>query len=182
MASGITVKVAMRPLFVDYLKSIYYSDQNQIALQHTQLGILVKELLTKVPPNYKPKKYNENEYVELILPFYKDLNISYNNFLSENSEKIIRKWVQNKFYIDLRDHVENWKSMPGFEINLAINHFCDMHHINPDHYKTNSLYRDFYRYQQKKKTSQKMKKISSTFAAVLSIMLHLSVLPLSYLL
>ncbi len=182
MASGITVKVAMRPLFVDYLKSIYYSDQNQVALQHTSLGVLVKDLLMKTPANYKPKHYEPNEHVELILPFYKDLNINYNNYLSENSEKIIRRWVQNKFYFDLREHIENWSSMPEFELNLAINHFCDVHNINPDHYKTNSLYRDFYRYQQKKKTTQKIKKMSSTFAAVLSIMLHLCVLPLSYIL
>ncbi len=182
MASDITIRVAMRPLFVDYLHSIYPSENSPIALQHTSLGILVKELLTKTPAGYKPKQYEEGEHIEMVLPYFKDLDIHYNNYISENSEKIIRKWVQNKFYFDLREHIENWKSMPGFEIKIAINHFCDIHNINPDHYKTNSLYRDYYRYQQKKKSTQKMKKMSSTFAAFLSVMVPLSVITLSNLL
>lgn len=182
MASGITVKVAMRPLFVDYLKSIYNTHENNIVLNHTPLGTLVKELLTKTPANYKPKQYPVTECAEFELPYYKDLDIHYNNYLSLNSEKIIQKWAHEKFYTDMRDHVDNCKTIPNFQIKVAVNHFCDMHNIHPDHYKNNSLYRDYYRYSQRKKSTRKFKKMSSTFAAFLSFLPPCIVLTLSYVL
>lgn len=180
MASGITVKVAMRPLFVEYLQSIYYSDNNTVALQHNELGLLVKELLCKTPPDYKPKQYAQGEHATMVLPFYKDLDIHYNNYLSPNSEKIIMRWVHNKFYFDLRNHIEHCITNYNFEIKEGINHFCDIHNINPDNYKNNSLYRDYYRYQQNKKTAKKLRKMSSTFAAFLSFSLPLLVHTLSF--
>ena len=160
----------MRPLFIDYLKSIYYSDDdnNQVAIAQTGLGALVKELLTKPPRDYKPKRYEPSECVELILPYYRDLNVMYNNYLSENSESIIRDWVKRKFYFDLREHIEYWQHINKMDINKAIILFCDSHQIHPDHYKVNSLYKDYYRSHEKKKTVKKMRKMSSTFSAVLS--------------
>lgn len=182
MASEITVKVKMLPMYVDYLKAIYYSDNNQVAIERTKLSTLVKELLTKPPEGYELPNYPQKECVELILPNYHGLDVFYSNYLSENSQKIIRNWVREKFLLDLHDHVDKMSSAPlHMELQTAIIHFCDLHEIHPDHYKVNSLYKDYHRKKKSMKSAKKRAKISLSFAAVLSIICQTLVLPLSFL-
>jgi len=157
MASGITIKMQLNPMLVDYLKSLFYSDEqsNQVAVAHSQLGELVKELLTKPPIGFKSQKYDDNDCVVLVLPASETKHLIYNSYLSPNSEDIIRHWIKKKFYYDLRDHIEDCTHGEFMEIKQAIINFCDMHQVHPDHYKVNSLYKDYYRWNEKKKTVKK---------------------------
>ncbi len=171
----------MLPMYVDYLKSIYYSDNDHVVIDRTTLSTLIKELLTKPPKGFELPRYKKGEYAELILPNYHGLDVFYNNYLSENSQKFIRTWVREKFLLDLHDHVDKMSSAPLFmELQTAIIHFCDMHEIHPDHYKVNSLYKDYHRKKKGMKTAKKRAKISLSLAAVLSVICQTLVLPLSF--
>lgn len=178
MASGLTVKVAMRPLYTDFITSVFAKNDGEVyASTHHKFGQLVKSLLQKTPLNYKPKVYDH--FLKVILPEYEDLNNLYNNYLSLNSEKIIRTWVRQLFYFELHNHIVELNLAGVTEIKLAILNFCDKHNIHPDHYKENSLYKDYYRYRMKEKCV-KTQKIASCFAALLSVICPLAVLSLSY--
>lgn len=178
MASGITLKMQLDPMLVDYLKSIFYADQqtHQVAVHHSQLGALIEELLTKPPIGFKPRKYDGADYVEFIIPASERKYFLSNSYLSKNSEDILRTWIKNKFRYELRDHIEDCTHGEFMEIKQAIINFCDMHQIHPDHYKVNSLYKDYYRWNEKKKMVKKRKKISSSFAPFLSVFYPFGVL------
>ena len=168
MTSGITVKVEMRPLFVDFVISKFGNEKGEIyATTRNKFGQLVKSLLQKQPYPYRAKNYEKEEHLEIILPEYDDLNNLYNNYLSENSEKIIRRWVRTKFYFDLHTHIMEMHRAGLTNIKIAIINFCDLHNINPDHYKENSLYKDFYRSRLRERNKNAIN-IASSFAGLLS--------------
>ena len=172
MASGITVKVEMREMFIDYLVSNYYSEKHQMvfASENNQFGLLIKNLLRKTPPGIKHEK-KSGPHVEIMLPDYtlpyRDYNLIY-NYISHSSEKLVMKWVRKQFYFELHEFITDMHLVGQDEIKASINLFCDQKNIHPDHYKENSLYKEYYRWRVNKRC-EKTQNISRAFAAVLSI-------------
>lgn len=171
MAKGITVTVAFQPMFVDYINSRWsYGYNEPVFAKDTNghIGSIVKSQLRKQPliPNFR--KYQKSECVVFELPWYQDLNIRYNNYISENGEKLIRKWVRRKFFFDMHEHILDLYFKGFTEIKAAIISFCDLHDIDPMNYNYDSLKREYLRFRKKEKANNSLKK-STTFAALLSL-------------
>ena len=170
MAKGITVKVAFHPMYVDYINSRWSYGYNEPIFAkdlNGHIGSVLKLQLRTQPKVPDIRQYEDEKHVVFELPYYGDLNIRYNNYISENGEKRLRKWVRKKFFFDMHEYImdENLEGRP--EIKAAIIGFCDLHDIDPMHYNYDSLKREYYRFRQKEKLNNALKK-STSFAAVLS--------------
>lgn len=168
--SFFTVKVSFPPLYVDYIRSKWSDDKEGPIFAkdlNGHIGAVVKLQLRKQPSIYIKKDLSPDEYIEFQLPYYKDLNVEYNNYISEHGEKTIRAWVKKQFYADLFNHIREMYLIGFTEIKWSINHFCDMHNIDPINYNYDSLKRAYLRFRNREKMKKALKK-SSTFAALLS--------------
>lgn len=177
MAKGITVKVAFSPMFVDYINSRWSYGYNEPIFakdQNGHIGSIVKSQLRKQPLKPNIRTYEDEKYIDFLLPYYQDLNIRYNNYISENGEKLIRKWVRRKFFFDMHEHIFDLYFKGFTEIKAAILSFCDLHDIDPMHYNYDSLKREYLRFRKKEKAINSLKK-STTFAALLSLICPLIV-------
>lgn len=91
-----------------YLKAFLISCYHQDPLffpKRDKLNDLLELLLTKRPKNYKPKD-PEGDYVEIILPYFENLNIMSYHYLSENSEKAFVKRVKKIFWVTFEEFMD----------------------------------------------------------------------------
>jgi len=178
MAIGITVKVAFRPMFVDYINSKWNDRYNFPVFardSNDHIGAIIKSQLRKQPLKPDIRKYENGEFVEFEIPYFKDLNIRYNNYISPNGEKMIQKWVRQKFFFEMHNHIMELSLKGWTEIKSAILNFCDLHDLDPDHFNYDSLKREYLRFRKKEKLIKAVKK-STTFVALLSLNCPLFVL------
>ncbi len=172
MAKGMTVKIDMDPMYIDYINNkyeVYRTKNNKIfASSRTEIGKLIKSLII-TPPQNQTIKAIQDPFLEFVLPDYTDVNTLYRHYLSENSKKIIRKFIRKDFYFELHSHLNELHHAGINEIKAGILTFCEIHDINEDHFNFDTLKKEYYRYRSKKK-AKKTGKISSVFMAVLSLL------------
>lgn len=172
MAKGITVKVAFPQMYVDYINSKWSYGYNEPIFARElngHVGAIVKSQLRKQPLTPDIRHYEPNQFVEFYLPYYKDLNIRYNNYISENGEKMIRTWVRRKFFFDMHEHILELYFKGYTEIKSSIIDFCDIHDMDPGNYNYDSLKREYLRFRTKEKAIKTLRK-STTFVSLLSLL------------
>ncbi len=171
MAKGITVEVAFPKMHVDYINSKWTYGYNEPVVARDlngHIGAIVKSQLRKQPITPNIRKYETGEHVQFALPYYNDLNIRYNNYISENGEKMIRQWVRRKFFFEMHEHILDLYFKGFTEIKAAIIDFCDFHDLDPMNYNYDSLKREYLRFRTKEKATKALKK-ATTFASLLSL-------------
>ena len=172
MANGMTIRVRLHPMYVDFIKHVLEANQKgQIfASEKNPLGLLIKNLLRTRPEKNPKISYTEGEYVEFILPNYDDVNTDYRNYISENSERIIASKIRARFVYELHDWIVTMYGSGISEKRRAILLFCETFEISEDHYKLNSLEREYKRSRDKEKIMKKTRKIASSLMAFLSVL------------
>lgn len=175
---GITVKIELHQKYVNYIKSIYndkkMNDGTIFASQKKDIGLLIKSLLAKDPNNFKEMELTD-PYVEFTLPAYTDINTIYRHYLSENSKKIIRKFIRNRFYFDLHSHIKALHGAGVDEIKACIIHFFELNGIEDNKQNYESSKKEYYRYRNRIK-QKKLGNICSVFLGLLSFIVP-SVVP-----
>lgn len=171
MPIEMTIRVRTHPMYVDFVKHIMGDEKTDriFASESEPIGMLIKNLL-RLPP-LKPQKvtYHPEEFIEFTLPTYNDVNTMYRNYISETAEKIIAAKIRKRFYYELHEFVVEMNRVGITEVRKAIILFCEQFEINEDHYKLNTLERDYRRSRDKQKYVKKRIKIASSFAAILSL-------------
>ena len=175
MAKGITVKISMLPMYADWVRNVFKAEPNGIVTvsDKNSLGILLKNLLRPEPSNGVIREYNENEFVEFIIPVSDDIESGDRKYISENSEKLFYLKVRRMFYYDLHDFIEEMSNSGVKELRRIITLFCELRGI--ENYKVNTLEREYRRHKKKQENFRKTQKISSTFTQVFSFLLPLLV-------
>lgn len=111
---------------------------------------LLRRLLNKPPKNYIPGRSSENS-ITISVPYYEDLNIEYNNYLSERAIKVLRGDLYDLFYISL---IKNVRDLVNTNVLIkdAVLLFMEKTGISEDHF--DCLSKIVYRNRKKKqKTS-----------------------------
>lgn len=172
MANGMTIRVRMHPMYVDFIKHMLgTNNKGQIfATEKNPIGLLIKNLLRTRPEKTQRIDYTESEYIEFILPNYDDVNTDYRNYISENSERIIASKIRARFVYELHDWIMTMHGSGITEKRRAILLFCETFEISEDHYKLNSLEREYKRSRDKEKIMKKTRKIASSLLAFLSVL------------
>jgi len=172
MANGMTIKVRIHPMYIDFVKHLMGADEKGcvFASEDQTLGMLIKNLLRTQPESPKKITYIEGEYIEFILPNYNDVNTFYRNYISETAEKLIASKIRKRFYYEVHEFIIDMHSSGFTEKRSAIILFCEQFEIKEDHYKANSLEIEYRRSRKKQKKLEKSRKIASLFATVLSIL------------
>ena len=177
---GITVKIDLHQKYVDYIKSIYHDKKMNngtiFASEKKDIGLLIKSLLAKPPKDYADIKEKITEpYIEFTLPAYTDFNTMYRYYLSENSKKIIRKFIRKRFYFDMHSHMKVLHNAGVDEIKACIIHFFELNSIEESKQNYESSKKEYYRYRSRIK-QRKLTNISSVFLGLLSFLGTLIVL------
>lgn len=163
----LTVKLSKKYL-VDYVNAKYgYGYQEPVlASQSTDIGKVIKTLLSKTPSDYKPKQ-EDGPVAKFILPFYEDLNVRVYNYLSPNSQELIDKYVRNLFSLEIRDFLTDAINN-RIPIKNAIYMFCEQYAIavDEDDATYEAIKKDFYRYR-KKHIHKNASMLCSTFSIFL---------------
>ncbi len=172
----------METWYADFIRSKFDADENGyvFASLNNDLGILIKSQLRLQPPTADTRDYS-GSHVEFILPDYDNVNTLYRNYISQNGEKIILKWIRKKFYLDLHNHIMELHHSGMDEIKAAIINFCEAHDIYEDRYNYDTFKKEYYRYRKRidnAKNAEKLRKISSVFSMVLSFLCPVAVLTL----
>lgn len=167
MAKGITVKLGMHPMYADWTKHVYGADTRGMILasERHAPGLLIKNLLRTQPPKPSKRMYTAGEFVEFILPNYDDVDTLSRNYISENSEKLFYSKIRRLFYYDLHNFIEEMTNSGCAEIRWIIVLFAEAREIDEEHYKVNTLEREYRRFLYKQKNHKKTKNISSAFTA-----------------
>lgn len=178
MANGMTIKVRMHPMYIDFVKHLMGCDEKGMvfASENEPIGMLIKNLLRTQPESPKKITYTKDEYIEFTLPNYNDVNTFYRNYISETAEKVIAMKIRKRFYYEVHEFIIDMHSSGLTEKRSAIILFCEQFEIKEDHYKANSLEIEYRRSRKKQKKLEKSRKIASPFASILSILSPLLVL------
>ena len=178
MAQGMTIRVRCHPMYADFIKSEFGSnDKGQVlATERHPIGRLIKNLLRTNPCNPDKREYCRNNYVEFILPDYDDVNTDYRNYISLNAERIIASKIKARFYYELHDYIIELSGSGLTEIRRIITCFCEQFEIDEVNYKINSLEREYRRYRERLETVKKTRKIASSLEAFLSLFSPLFIL------
>ena len=177
MASGITVKVELHPMYIDFIRHDMCRDEKKRVFASTKhpIGLLLKNLLRNRPQNCLDDLTANGPHVEFVLPDYTDINNEYKNYLSENGRRMLVKKIKSHFYYELHEFIVEMKTAGVPEMRSIVVLFCEQHEIDEDNYKVNTLEREYARYRNKQEKVKKMKKLSSAFSLFLSLFCPLSV-------
>lgn len=167
---NMTVKIRMHPAYADFIKFDFDSDENGrvFATERKPIGLLIKNLLSLQPENAVKRDYEKDAYIEFTLPYYKDINIQYRNYISLASERLIAKKIKNQFYFELNEFILETFGAGHEEFRSAIVLFCEQMEIRETSYKINTIEKEYRRYRSRQKTAKKAHKMSSTLMALFS--------------
>lgn len=149
--SEFTVTVTnIKPYLVDFLLGQYpdYVEFGKLtASLNIYPGKLIHELLAPQPQNYEVANKN-TEGMEIILPYYNDLNVRSRNYLSINSQRIFCKKIRAHFTARLVEYIQD-AMRSGIDFIDAVDRFMEIKSINPENITRNALIKDFYRFRKK---------------------------------
>ena len=181
MPRGMTIKLQTHPMYADFIRhQMRTDDQGKVfASEKHKIGLLIKNLLRNRPEGARDPKFTDEPdrlvTLEFILPDYTDIDTTYRNYISNNSRRIIASKIRSHFYFELHEHIEEMQKAGVKEMRAIMIHFCELFEIGEDHYKTNTLEREYARYRDKVKIVKERRKITSVLMMFLSISTPLSV-------
>ena len=147
----ITTKISIKPHLVEYICSKYGNDDGCVRLpDRHDIYHTIWDLTEKRPQRCRPDAGN----IEIVLP---DRSVGKSpktyNYLSEKSQKIIQRRVENMFFAELHDFVLEEKHRNGTPYIEAIHIFMCKYVINS--ISEDALKKSCYRYIQKMRIRKK---------------------------
>lgn len=104
MKDRITVKIPMEAHLKAFILSVY-KQEPVFFPKKDKLNDLLSLLLAKPPKDYVPKDPKE-PFLEIILPYFENLNIMSYNYLSEQSMRSFVRRIRKIFWITFEDFMD----------------------------------------------------------------------------
>lgn len=158
MPSPFTVHIEMPSYLQKYLRyhALNTTDPLQFPIKH-DYNILLFRLLTN-RKDTTPVTDNKNA-VEIILPYNRHKDVFSYNRISEKNRILFRKAIKDDLFFDFRYFVKEM-IMQNIPRTQATEIFLEQYGITEDDIQTESFYRSFSRYLQKKLHHQNANKFS----------------------
>jgi len=99
----------MENYLVDFLYSINQPENRKeplFIIKRSRLSKLLGVLLAKPPANYKPEVISDS-FVEIIIPYFQNININSNNWMSPRAQKLFEKQVQQVFEVEFFEFIDD---------------------------------------------------------------------------
>jgi hypothetical protein len=106
MNDRITVKISMEPHLKAFLLSFYHQKEPIFFPKKDKLNDLLQLLLSKPPRNHCPRA-QECGCLEIILPYYENLNIMSYHYLSPECQRIFCIRVKKIFWYTFEDFMDD---------------------------------------------------------------------------
>jgi len=155
-----TITIKLKPYLQEYL--LCSLDTNR-ASRNNLIGKLLKPLLEVRPPDQIPVFPKGPEYITFVLPYYNDLWVKSNLWVSKRNQEIFESYLEwhfkDLFYQYMDDKVRFYKSF-----KKCILQFCYDHNITFSHLNYELLKKNYYR----KRVRRKTEKSCSLFVTELS--------------
>lgn len=165
-----TITIKLKPYLQEYLRS-ELRNQN-IASKRNIIGKIIRPFLVIRPAGVNPEFSKSSDYITFELPYYEDMNILNNLYITPENQKIIEGFLElhfkDLFYHYMKDKVRFYRSF-----KKCILQFCADHNLTFDYINYEMLKKDFYRRRKEEDTSreclQSDKKSLSGFVPEMSL-------------
>lgn len=139
----LTVKIQMEPLLKAFILSAYNREQQILFPKKDKLNHILKLLLKKTPPGHHPKSTKDG-FLEIIIPYYEDLNILSYNYMPPNDQIIFGQFVKMKFWSTFEDFMDDCY-IKGIKQKDSIHLFMEKYNISVDLNIEERLKKELYR-------------------------------------
>lgn len=143
MKDRLTVKIAMEPYLQAFLICVYRQQPPLFFPKRDRLNDLLQILLAKPPKDHKPRP-SERDHLEVIIPYFENLNIMSYHYLSIRNQVIFSKKVKQMFNCTYIDFMEKC-FMNDISKNDAIALFLEKYDIPVDDKIEDMLRKQLYR-------------------------------------
>ena len=126
MNDRITVHVKMKPYLRAFLIAIY-GKEPVFFPKKDRLNDMLQLLLTKPPKNHIPPS-DHSGTIEIVLPYFENLNIHYNHYLSERSQQTFEERVNKRFWVVYEEFLDECL-LKGMTRNSAIALFIEKYNL-----------------------------------------------------
>jgi len=123
----LTVHIEMKPYLKAFLLSIY-GDEPVFFPKRDKLNDLLQLLLVKPSKNHKPQKPDRKNSLEVILPYFENLNIYSYNHLSRRSQVSFVNFLKKRFWVTFEDFM-NECARNGLLRSDAIDLFIEKYNL-----------------------------------------------------
>ena len=100
----ITVQIRLRPYLKAFIISIY-GQEPVFFPKRDRFNDLLQLLLTK-PPADHIQPHPDKSKLEVVLPYFENLNILYNHYLSDKAQKAFEERVKKRFWVIYDDFMD----------------------------------------------------------------------------
>jgi hypothetical protein len=105
MKDRLTVKISIEPYLKAFLLSVYHQDEPIFFPKKDKLNDLLQLLLSKPPKNHIPRAV-ETDHLEIIIPYFENINIMSYHYLSEANQRIFCRRVKKIFWYTFEDFMD----------------------------------------------------------------------------
>lgn len=133
----------MEPHLKAFLLSSYRQEPPLFFPKKDKLNDLLQLLLSKPPKDYKPVA-REGDHLEVILPYFENLNIMSYHYLSPANQKIFARRIRKIFWITFEDFMDEC-FRNDLRRNDAIYLFIEKYNLPVDSRIEDMLRKELYR-------------------------------------
>jgi hypothetical protein len=142
--SDITTAIEIKSYLKKYLVKVYGPEPICFPKNHDYNRLFVR-LLQKPPSDYKPEPPSDKCIAQIMLPFNNLKNIRVYNYLSRESQIIIRKEIDADFMLDYKKYIEKTMIEQKVTRKEATLLCMKMYEISETEITFDAFYKNFYR-------------------------------------
>lgn len=143
MKDRLTVKVKIKPHLKQFLLAVYGKKEPLYFPKKDKLNDLLCLLLSKPPEDYNPK-LNGSDTIEIIIPYFENLNIMSYHYLSQRSQKTFVNRIKKRFWVTFEDFMDTC-FRKNINVTDSIALFIEKYNLDYDEKIEDILRKDIYR-------------------------------------
>lgn len=123
----ITIRVPIKPYLKSFVLSYYNSQEPILFPKRGKINFIIRNLLKKQP---EKRCFTDNVGInlEIILPYYEDLNIMSYNYINPEDEKVLNEWLEMIFWTKFDEFIDT-EYLQGIRQNVSISAFLEKYNI-----------------------------------------------------
>ena len=145
-----TITIKLKPYLQEYLA---FELRSNMASKRNLIGILIHKFLEYMPPDVQPDFPKGPEYMTFLVPFFEDINVRGNLWISPLNQQIFEQFVEWHFK-QLFFHYMNDKVRLYHSFKKAILQFCADYQFTMNYINYEMLKKDYYRKRSRKKADK----------------------------
>jgi hypothetical protein len=147
-----TITIKLKPYLQEYLM---FELRSNVASKRNLLGILIHKFLEYMPADVQPDFPKGPEYITFSVPFFEDINVRGNLWISPLNQQIFEQFVEwhfkQLFFHYMNDKVRLYRSF-----KKAILQFCADYQFTMNYLNYEMLKKDYYRKRARKKADKEV--------------------------